>query len=371
LVAVCYPLFFALDGIYVSTNAGATWNMTSAPSDPNTNLWTAVASSADGVKLVAVMGGGDGAIYTSANSGLTWHKTSAPIDDYDCVASSADGTKLVAACNYGNGIYISSDSGANWVNTYNGRQFGGQFWRSVGISADGSKMVAAEGEENLPGYPPYSCMLAYSTNSGVSWLVGNNVPGDELWWAVACSANGTVMVGAALHSYASSPIPGPIYISVDSGTNWTPTSSPMATWGCVACSADGTKLTAGVIDGGITSPVGVYSSIDSGAHWAQDTNIFGANSIAYSADGSRRVAADAYIYVSHSVLIPTLKIGRSGNDVLFYWATNQIGVHLEQKANISISNWSSMTNVPTITNGQSQVLVSPSNHQDFYRLASP
>ena len=154
LVAVCYPLFFALDGIYVSTNAGATWNMTSAPSDPNINLWTAVASSADGVKLVAVMGGGDGAIYTSANSGLTWHKTSAPIDDYDCVASSADGTKLVAACNYGNGIYISSDSGANWVNTYNGRQFGGQFWRSVAISADGSKMVAAEGEENLPGYPP-------------------------------------------------------------------------------------------------------------------------------------------------------------------------------------------------------------------------
>src|ERR1035441_131169 len=203
LVAVCCPFFFDLDGVYVSTNSGATWNITSAPNDPNTNSWTAVASSTDGVKLVAVAGGGDGAIYTSANSGLTWRKTSAPIDDYDCVASSADGTKLVAACNYGHGIYISIDSGANWVNTYNGRQFGGEFWHSVAISADGSKVVAAEGDGYVAGYPPSSCMLAYSTNSAVSWLVGNNVPADELWWAAACSANGTVMVGAALHSYAS------------------------------------------------------------------------------------------------------------------------------------------------------------------------
>lgn len=78
LVAVCFPYIFNLGGIYVSTNRGATWAKTDAPDDPITNRWEAVASSADGVKLVAVTEGGSGAIYTSTNSGLSWNQTSAP-----------------------------------------------------------------------------------------------------------------------------------------------------------------------------------------------------------------------------------------------------------------------------------------------------
>jgi hypothetical protein len=52
--------------IYTSTDTGATWTLTSAP----TNTWTSVASSADGKKLVAAAHGGG--IYT-------WSATPAPL----------------------------------------------------------------------------------------------------------------------------------------------------------------------------------------------------------------------------------------------------------------------------------------------------
>ena len=66
--------------IYVSTNAGATWIQTGTPS----NNWSSVACSADGIKLVAVAslcqpgGRGDGLIYTSPDAGASWSASSAP-----------------------------------------------------------------------------------------------------------------------------------------------------------------------------------------------------------------------------------------------------------------------------------------------------
>ena len=96
---------FGIDGppasICVSADAGATWTQTSAPG----NSWSSVASSADGTKLVAaadfdgVWDGtnyGDGLIYTSTNSGATWTPTTAPSEHWSAVASSADGSNIVA-----------------------------------------------------------------------------------------------------------------------------------------------------------------------------------------------------------------------------------------------------------------------------------
>ena len=55
-------------------------------------------------KLVA--GAWAGFIYTSTDSGATWTPTSAPTNTWDCIASSADGTKLAAGI-YGGGIYTA------------------------------------------------------------------------------------------------------------------------------------------------------------------------------------------------------------------------------------------------------------------------
>jgi hypothetical protein len=104
--------------------------------------WSSVASSADGIKLVAVdFGyiGSRGQIYTSTDSGVTWTaQNNAPAAAWQSVASSADGTKLVAVEYYNLQIYTSADSGATWT----AQNSGSRFWTSVASSADGTKLVA-------------------------------------------------------------------------------------------------------------------------------------------------------------------------------------------------------------------------------------
>jgi hypothetical protein len=187
--------------IYVSTNAGATWIKTSAPS----NNWFSVACSADGAKLVAVaapLGNiGDGRIYTSPDLGATWSPTSAPSNNWTSVACSADGTKLVAVAaprpvwngtNYdyvgGGAIYSSSDAGASWMRT----SALSNFWCAVASSADGAKFVAAAGGSDNTGRF-YTGMIYASTNSGVTWTA-TGAPSNN-WTSVASSADGTNIGG--------------------------------------------------------------------------------------------------------------------------------------------------------------------------------
>jgi len=65
-----------------------------------------VASSSDGANLVAAISGG--AIYMSSDSGATWTQTGAPSANWSSVASSSNGTKLVAVVSYG---YIYTSTG--------------------------------------------------------------------------------------------------------------------------------------------------------------------------------------------------------------------------------------------------------------------
>src|SRR6266545_2194954 len=94
------------------------WVQTSAPI---TN-WSAIASSADGTKLVAVVSGTQPSpIYTSTNAGLTWMRTSAPLYYWSSVTSSADGKKLAATGCPGCPmfpIYTSTNSGVTWTPHY-------------------------------------------------------------------------------------------------------------------------------------------------------------------------------------------------------------------------------------------------------------
>lgn len=72
--------------------------------------WSDVASSADGMRLVAASPQG---LYTSSDAGVTW--TAREItQNWQGVASSADGAKLVATV-YGGQIHTSTDAGVTWV----------------------------------------------------------------------------------------------------------------------------------------------------------------------------------------------------------------------------------------------------------------
>jgi hypothetical protein len=338
-------------GIWVSTNRGATW----AATDTSATRWSAVASSADGTKLVAVSQDAAGAIYISTNSGLTWQPTAAPNDNYHSVASSPDGTKLAAASYEAEswGIYTSTNSGANWGLTAAVPLIG--TFNSVAISADGTKLAAAGGAlyqiggtTDLTG----GGEIEYSTNSGVTWRLSDASMNWD-WSAIACSTNGNFMVAAAYGDTNKNP--GPVYISTNSGANWMPTTAPNLAYGAVACSADGTKITVACLNSYQSiSPNAVYSSTNSGATWTQDQTLTDAGSIAFSADGTKRVATTAggwlvpnYIAVSPPLAAsaaPRLGIIASANQVVLSWPTNAAGYVLQSTTNLSAGNWGSITN---------------------------
>src|SRR2546430_2306756 len=77
------------------------WIQTGAPAVG----WERMACSADGAKLVAVAWsdppGPENGIYCSTNYGATWQMSIAIPDYWKAVASSADGTKLVAMATSG------------------------------------------------------------------------------------------------------------------------------------------------------------------------------------------------------------------------------------------------------------------------------
>ena len=177
--------------IYISTNAGVDWNVTGAPS----NYWSCVASSADGCKLAAgIMIEHDsqgnpapGHIYVSTNSGVTWSLSSAPtngggsfIRGWVSIACSADGCKLVAAAGPIGFLYTSSDSGITWISN----NVPPANWTSVASSADGAKLVAVEEGGGI-----YT-----STNYGATWI-SNNAP-NNVWINVASSADGCKLAAA-------------------------------------------------------------------------------------------------------------------------------------------------------------------------------
>ena len=128
--------------IYTSSNSGETWTQRGISGN-----WISVASSYDGSKLCACEL--YGCIYTSSNAGETWTRCEnvGVIDDvleWTKIASSDDGMKLIASGGKGGGaddlVYISSDAGENWTEHAVATDKDGSV-DSVALSHDGAKLV--------------------------------------------------------------------------------------------------------------------------------------------------------------------------------------------------------------------------------------
>jgi hypothetical protein len=307
--------------ILTSDDFGTNWTLTSAVS----NVWTSVACSADGVKLVAVSSSedvwgrqGDGLIHTSTNSGATWTVTSAPSRYWGAVASSTDGTKLVAACG---DIYTSTNSGANWTLT----SAPSSSWTSVASSADGIKLVA--GGYNNGG------LIYVSTNSGVTWRATS--PWPDGWTSVASSADGTTLVAVAGDADF-----GVSVTSMNSGATWTEIGNGGANWSTVATAADGNKLIA----------------------------------VGYEYPGAISARLWIWPYLPASppppLRFPHLTIGLSGADLRLSWLVPSTRFTLQQNSDLTRTNWTDVPTPPTLnfTNLNYESSVPPTPGQNFYRL---
>jgi probable HAF family extracellular repeat protein len=67
----------------------------------------------------------------------------------------------------------------------------------------------------------------------------------------------------------------------------------------------------------------------------------------------------------------TLTVGVSNSSLVVSWPTNKLTFNLFQNSDLSTTNWTVVTNTPTVTNGQNQVVIpSPLAGNCFYRLIS-
>ncbi len=256
--------------VHTSSDSGATWlqRRTDFP-----HSWISVASSADGLRLVGVSYG-TGTLQTSDNGGETWtpRSTNPRVTWWHSVASSADGQRLVAV-DAGGFIHTSADGGASWVARATEAT---RTWQGVASSADGQRLVAG-GMEGL----------FTSSDAGQSWT-RCTLDSTLLWTSVACSADGLRLVAGSRTG---------LFTSDDAGQTWIRRLADKSRfWSSVASSADGTELVAAERQGHI------FISTDSGetwtAHMAESVRLWA--SVAFSADGTRVFAAEngGYLYAS-------------------------------------------------------------------------
>jgi hypothetical protein len=72
-----------------------------------------------------------------------------------------------------------------------------------------------------------------------------------------------------------------------------------------------------------------------------------------------------------SLLPATLAIAPSGTNFLLSWPSPPGSFVLQQNSDLTTTNWLTVTNTPTVTNGQNQAILAPPGGSEFYRLEYP
>lgn len=343
--------------VYISTNAGATWTI-SSPANGGAQ-GSCIASSADGSVLYF---NGNTQIFRSTNSGATWSTQNSPSENWTSVACSADG-KMAAATSAIRrsstaGVFTSVDTG----NTWNFSTAPTDDWLAIASSADGNRLVALD---------ILAAAIYTSTDAGNTWA--QHSPPPQAFSAAASSADGIQLVATSGNGSTAN---GPIFISTNGGLNWAPTTAPVTNWTTVACSADGHAIIAA---GGGTSFLGhLFLSTDGGASWHQTNALLTHwTSVAVSADGTKFVAAEfgGHIYtldLSPFTPSPVLDLKGSTSNVVISWLVPSMSFKLQENADLTTSNWIDVPANPMLNliNLHNEVTLPLTATQLYYRLSA-
>jgi hypothetical protein len=205
-------------GIYLSTDAGATWTRSSAPSDN----WTQVSMSTDGTQLAALA---SGVLYTSADSGQTWTPRASGSLWWLGVHLCDDGQRIVGAA-MGGTLQVSTDGGATFTPIAG---MDNSDWRAVAGSSDGMRLVATA---SLYGGDPANQGVYVSGDGGATWakrLANGN------WTYASASADGMRMAVMDQGGYP--------WISDDGGATFTQRFG-YSIWSGLVVSRDGNVVAA-------------------------------------------------------------------------------------------------------------------------------
>ena len=335
--------------VYISTNGGASWD--TAPDLPG-GYWTKVTASADGSRMAALNYWSW--IYVSKDGGSSWTQVAAESNFWQSIAFSADGMHLVAASawdstnqNPGH-IYISSDDGVNW----NPSDTTG-YWTSVASSADGARLSAIASGAGI----------FISTNSGSQW-VPTSAP-NQNWCSVASSATGLKLAAAA----SDGPI---YLSGDGGGSWRAATNAPNTNWTSVSLSSDGTRLAAvqstGQVyiseDAGITWTTDGIPDDAQGYGWTVSQSADGSRTFAIGIGPH-----SGLVYVLQP--IPSLDIIKEPTNLVVAWPTNAVGFYLEQTSDLGLANWTNTPTPSQIISGRNCVILDCVPTNQFLRLQFP
>lgn len=267
--------------VWKSVDAGSTWVEQMA--SPAKKIWQAIATSADGAKVIGIGYGHNSYsefLSRSNDAGATWGNVGVS-SEWLGVAMSSNGSVVAAVSKTigaTNGVWRSTDGGDNWsdVTPRAGASKIEADWRSVAVSSNGDVMVA--GGDNMP--------LYVSTNSGATWTSKTSV-NSGAWTSIKLSGSGQVMVATLYDGDAND---NGVWVSADSGGTWVRT---LESEGMVASSVsrDGSTIAVARYRGEVTSGA-IYVSRDAGATWEAEPAPDDAwTGIGLSASGERMVVA--------------------------------------------------------------------------------
>ena len=227
----------ATGAAWYSSNMGSSWTVSTG--SPGVN-WVTAASGDTGQFVVAGITGIG--VFTSTNAGAYFAQkaSAAAVVSVDC-----DATGQTLAYAVDNGLlYVSTDSGSNWA-AQSGTP-GAAYWRGLALSANGSRLVAVEGNNSVsPGGYIWQ-------RAGGIWTRASDA-GPGFWRAVASSADGLGLVVVATD--------GVIKTSSDGGSTWQGRAlGAPQTLQAVTSSADGQHLSVAAKGGYI------WTSADAGEH---------------------------------------------------------------------------------------------------------
>ena len=217
IVAVAQPNTGAPNGRLVYSNdGGVTWTMATLPSVGGGYFWRSVDSSADGQVIVAVEH--NGAIFLSTDAGATWNPLSVAltsggvVETWYRVKLSADGNTIALVANQfggasGSGIFVSHDRGANWTRGFTLTAD----YTALAMSSDGTKIAATVSNPNSGSTTPAGRVLL-STDGGATFAPVTMPGTDTDWRAIAMSSDGD-KIAAAAGNFAATPGTGQLYTS--------------------------------------------------------------------------------------------------------------------------------------------------------------
>ena len=199
----------------VGTSAGIAYSLNSPSgvwsySNITTLNWTSLSVIGDNA---VICGSDNKGIYYSGDSGQNWIQSNVTTGNFNFILMNtfSSGTKVIACSNSGTGLYYSANLGQTWTNPITTGNFSA-------CTANTLERAIAVTKSGL------TTGIYYSTNSGETWTQSIAVGTTTLFFNDV-SMSGARAIAAATTVTSGATTKLALWISADSGTNWTQTTT--------------------------------------------------------------------------------------------------------------------------------------------------